>query len=452
MKQLMLLIILGMLLLAPIQAQVLPPPEDPIVTPINGVLVMGTQEGFILLNTWDGTRQLIAKDIGGPVWDRTGTRLATETADDGFSIFEISQIAEDSNSHQRQISQPRIFTADRQVFYHQIAGWSSDSRYIMVRGSASEGITSNYAYRHWYLDILDTETGELRRILEIPKQTPMESVFYVPSDRVNILLDSIHNAHWNPIYPEWVFVQPIGYGNDAVTGEEAGWFDAGMYNYVTREFISFVTLFPQTVISTTNWSPDGTKLAMNTMTGITVIRFTIENNLPVLRVIADGVDSQRQAVLRWAGSGDILLTGIPEPYPTSFVTHIIDNTWYSKEFVAFDSIERGAGGYVALSIDPNEINRVSCLFFDTIYPSRLSPNTRGQVTFTDGTPSRLRSEPGLHPESSVVTQMQEGTSFEVSGDARCVDGYRWWPLRLADGTTGWAAEGTSDETWLEQIP
>ena len=71
----------------------------------------------------------------------------------------------------------------------------------------------------------------------------------------------------------------------------------------------------------------------------------------------------------------------------------------------------------------------------------------GRVTITDGTPTRLRSAADLYSEQ--VTLMAEGTPFTVLDGPTCADGYRWWQLALDDGTTGWAAEASTDTYFLE---
>ncbi len=89
---------------------------------------------------------------------------------------------------------------------------------------------------------------------------------------------------------------------------------------------------------------------------------------------------------------------------------------------------------------------LSCLF-DATLPARLAVGGRGQVAFTDGTPSRLRDTPGL--DGAQVALMAEGTPFDVIGGPWCADGYRWWQLQLADGTQGWSAEADTSGYFLE---
>lgn len=437
-----------------------PPPDDPLVTRLPGIMTFpifdGELDATILLDTMDGTTRRI-DGIRAAQWSPDASQLVGVSRQGlTLSTLEVQRSDTRITGVQTQTSPIRDYNQEvRQLF----AGWSADSdRIMLVNGILGRQIV--YGLTRWQLEIISTDTGQSSIVLDVPSFTPMESLFYVPTDYVEMVLDDIKTAHWNPIYPDWVFLQVIGNGKHATEGDERSWIEAGMYNFQTGEYISVTTLFPQTVISTTDWSPDGTKIAMNTMTGISVIRFTVNDGVPRLQLLADGVDTFDQAVRGWI-VGDILTTGITKGYSrsgyrayrTSFLGHIIDGQWNYQEFVALDSPNWGAGvsRNFIFTGTPEQEAEISCMFFNSVYPPRLAAGTRGRVTFTDGTPSRLRAAPGTHPANTVVTQMQEGTPFIVTGTAYCVDGYRWWPITLDDGVTGWAAEGTSSEAWLEPL-
>ena len=81
-------------------------------------------------------------------------------------------------------------------------------------------------------------------------------------------------------------------------------------------------------------------------------------------------------------------------------------------------------------------------------PSQLTAGMRGRVTFTDGTPLRLRET----ANGTVLRNMEEGTSFDVIGGPVCAGGYTWWQLRQDDGIVGWAAEGDTDDYFMEPMP
>lgn len=119
------------------------------------------------------------------------------------------------------------------------------------------------------------------------------------------------------------------------------------------------------------------------------------------------------------------------------VAQVQNGTLYTRPLVTL-SAESNAS-YVGVRFTGGEAEkaRLSCLFDQTLAP-QLAAGARGQVTFTDGTPSRLRSD--HYTDAEVITQMAEGTAFEVTGAPYCADGYRWLPLRLDDGTEGWAAD------------
>lgn len=81
-------------------------------------------------------------------------------------------------------------------------------------------------------------------------------------------------------------------------------------------------------------------------------------------------------------------------------------------------------------------------------PSQVTAGMRARVTFTDGTPLRLRET----PNGTVIRNMEEGVPFDVIGGPVCSVGYTWWQVRQDDGISGWAAEGDSDDYFLEPVP
>lgn len=80
-------------------------------------------------------------------------------------------------------------------------------------------------------------------------------------------------------------------------------------------------------------------------------------------------------------------------------------------------------------------------------PSRLTVGGMARVTFSDGTPLRLRQTPA----GTFMQDMVEGTQFVVIGGPQCVNNMTWWNLQLANGTTGWSAEADTDSYFMEPI-
>src|SRR5690606_26590316 len=69
-----------------------------------------------------------------------------------------------------------------------------------------------------------------------------------------------------------------------------------------------------------------------------------------------------------------------------------------------------------LTADESERNTLSCMF-DTALPTRLAIGAAAQVKFTSGTPLRLRDAPDF--DAVQITQMAEGTAFDVIGGPAC---------------------------------
>lgn len=81
-------------------------------------------------------------------------------------------------------------------------------------------------------------------------------------------------------------------------------------------------------------------------------------------------------------------------------------------------------------------------------PSQVTAGMRARVTYTDGTPLRLRET----PTGTVIRNIAEGVSFDIIGGPTCASGYTWWQIRQDDGIIGWVAEGDIDSYYIEPMP
>ncbi|MBN1201963.1 MAG: hypothetical protein JXJ20_08925 [Anaerolineae bacterium] len=79
---------------------------------------------------------------------------------------------------------------------------------------------------------------------------------------------------------------------------------------------------------------------------------------------------------------------------------------------------------------------------------RLEIGGSGRVFSTYGVSLKNQAATGA-AGGTEVTLMPFGTTFTVLDGPRCNYGYVWWQVRLANGTTGWAAEGDSANYYLE---
>jgi len=87
------------------------------------------------------------------------------------------------------------------------------------------------------------------------------------------------------------------------------------------------------------------------------------------------------------------------------------------------------------------------VFCEGTLPSILQIGSSAQVSNTDGIPLRVREAPG----GAVLTEITEGTQFDVLGGPECFDGYTWWQIELASGTAGWSAEGDNEDYWVAVV-
>lgn len=98
--------------------------------------------------------------------------------------------------------------------------------------------------------------------------------------------------------------------------------------------------------------------------------------------------------------------------------------------------ERGTSG----------ISNVQCLGAPE---SRVGIGDVAVVTFEDPRPLNVRLEPNLGAQ--VITQADPGATFQIIDGPFCEGGYLWWNIRLDDGITGWAAEGSSEVYFFEPL-
>jgi len=74
---------------------------------------------------------------------------------------------------------------------------------------------------------------------------------------------------------------------------------------------------------------------------------------------------------------------------------------------------------------------------------------KGRVSYTDGTPLRLRREPFIDLKTNYIKDLSEGTRFTILDGPVCKDEYVWWKIRTNNDHEGWSAEGDYDEYFME---
>ena len=81
---------------------------------------------------------------------------------------------------------------------------------------------------------------------------------------------------------------------------------------------------------------------------------------------------------------------------------------------------------------------------------RLATDALGRVSSPYGVSLKDRPNTGAAGAAEVML-MPPGTVYTVVDGFQCASGYRWWQVRLSNGTTGWAAEGDAANYFLEPV-
>ncbi len=80
--------------------------------------------------------------------------------------------------------------------------------------------------------------------------------------------------------------------------------------------------------------------------------------------------------------------------------------------------------------------------------TRLVPASRARVTFTDGTPLRVRDVPGK--SGKVLKTIPEGTEMFITDGPSCADQGIWWHMQTTNASlSGWVMEGDQGVYFIE---
>jgi hypothetical protein len=344
-----------------------------------------------------------------------------------------------------------------------------DNLVIPERWSVNENAIFYYVpnivslpYSHWF-ELVDLDTGTLTKLREFSDNEVL-SGFDLLANAPGLALRDIFQITPNPMYDSWIALalRGINIGLDpdlsGDTSDEANIEDVILWNYQTQEMISVAHALGHEIDlgSFIEWRQDGKALGVKAEDlGLALLRFDPTGNEVILELEKNRLAGSPVA---WLGVEDLLINVTrDEARDTIYqLGQIVGDRWYGIEFLRlpyqdFPTESINLSDW-RLTADEDERRELSCLF-DTGLPAQLTVNERGQVTFTDGTPSRLRSAPGT--DSEGITQMPEGTPFTIIGEPYCADEYRWWQIQLDDGTVGYAAETSmiadEGEYFLEPI-
>lgn len=434
------------------------PPKVSVLLPIHGKLALTIyKNSLVMLDTFTGDVQTLIPPSQAefpdhdPKFSPQGDRLAYFNGDRN-----VANIV-DVNTASKQIFGPLI--TQRSVL-HPLE-WSVDGTKVFYNTSESIGEVNPPGNNH-RIDTLDVASGLLTTLRSFQDYQIYTDLPF-PSGITRIrLINYPVKVIPNPFFNEWAVIQMAGGNPDKIIPNDDGPASEEpielnfLWNSATNETNSLDTLLPDPLIREPGiWSQDGQHLLVYTQgadqsTVVVVLGFQNVGGGWQLSV-EQSVTSQGN-FFHWLGVGDLLLsTGMDRATRDTVyrIVQIADSTVKSVDFVripeaAFPDLIVGEDWHLAAS--GQEKQALTCLFNDSL-PARLKTNKGGRVTYTDGTGTRLRSEPAT--DADLRTTMAEGTAFTVLDGPFCADGYKWWKLQLADGTVGWAAEGDDETYFLE---
>jgi hypothetical protein len=409
-----------------------------------GTITGGRNNQLFSLDTSTGDVQLLTTNdllLRSPKWDHVGSQIAFLSGRT-INIWSVSS------------NQESELPIDILAFPES---WSPDGAKLLYSSYDSSNIPATEA-----LQILDAPTSVSTTLFSYQQGQILDNVPLppLPSEVTQLTLYEVRQADWNPVYPEWIVVQFLGYTSEIVLtdqGEGTLFPITFIYNLQTGQTLSLDQLFSTRLSGNPiSWSPDGRYLVLETDEfgggDAYLIAFEFDGISWSLNVV-DSAPSGYQVVLGWIGAGDLLYSTDSDPDTGDsihYIAQIIDGTWHSTEFFRLPQslFEQTGDGDWHITASEAEKQQLTCIFDQTL-PIQLAVGVRGRVTFTDGTPTRLRAEPGIH--SAEITQMAEGTEFDVIGGPICINEFRWRQLDLGDSVIGWAAEADTEEYFLEPV-
>jgi hypothetical protein len=382
------------------------PDQVPVTLPIHGHYVFGADNKLLSVNTFTGD-VLVLDELEVPRPVRT-PRLSSQ----GNAVVYLDPLnvktLELSPLSNPQILFPYDPSAD--IFIPQ--DWDRDGFNILGIVAVSEN--GNYE-----VQVLNTVSNSIVVLLAYEDDMPIEEFPGLGFDRIT-------QARWNPVFDEWIALLITGFP----FGSEPGAIDVMsqtlgvVFNRVTGKRLG-VNAGTDTDLLSLLWSPDGKYLATNSLKQIEIFELKSVETGWQLEIISSSA-RLNGLVSNWLGINDLLLyTENDQASQETIVSlaQIINNELFTTEFFRIPrsafTVAPLTGVTVGdwhLTAEEAERHQLSCLF-DHAQPARLGVGDRVRVNFTTGTPLRLREAPDL--DAAEITQIPEGTEFDVIGGPAC---------------------------------
>jgi len=413
-------------------------------TPVSGNWVYASNKNILKIDTFSGSTNTIYSDavnyMADPVLSQNGAKLAFSLGLQHVTILDITD---------NSLITLEKFQSQPQSGYAVPLAWFNDGTSVLYQAVKNQII--QYAPVSTMTLLRFDTTINSETVLKTYTTNTIEPElinFGIPE--LNEPL-SLQFVQLNPVHNNWAIL--------TFENVQSGLSYVFLWN-LTTEQLQYVPTISGVRISGVSWHPDGKRLLINGSTNsfidvfISVIGFDpVLGAFTVLQQVSFGYDDEfrNHRPIEWVGAGDIFITldaNIDSLDANFHLSQLIDGQFYTTPFFTYNDRTSSGDDWYFTGAD-QERWELSCLFDQTL-PTQLQINMTARVAFTDGTPSRLRSEPSV--TGDVLAQLAEGTTFEIIREPECRDGYRWWQVRLADGTVGFTAEADAETYFIEPIP
>lgn len=201
--------------------------------------------------------------------------------------------------------------------------------------------------------------------------------------------------------------------------------------------IRYLTYFSQGIMPITG------KSIFYTYQGLTSDgNFYVSLIMPLSQPLLDSAENQKKV-------NDQNLGSIDAPAYEAYLSDIQDQLngaapeSFTPNLETLDALVRSLQVNPTAQLKAPPTQTVIC---DGAMASRVKKGSDARVTFTDGTPLRVRQSAGK--TGAILGLLPEGTSFAIIDGPTCLDKGIWWKVQ-GDKLTGWVLEGEGGNYFIE---
>jgi hypothetical protein len=328
-----------------------------------------------------------------------------------------------------------------------IRGWFMNHSSLLVTYSAATLNTYTSMF------IIDRENNTVEEIRSWQTNQQVADM-PLPPNVTSMTLGEGYFIQHNPVFDDWLRIHFTGlgyYSNMLIADEPRGVELNVLWNFRTNQYISLDAIAPDLRLDARfiDWSHDGTRLLLQAISKdlknvyIVTFHFTPDEGITLIeRVIIENRIPEH-----WLDAGSLFFSRIQnyDGGAAYVLGEIVDGEYREVPFFTLngEQFDRESFGDWFMRADEAERAELSCIF-EWSLPTQLGIGDSPEVVSSSGL--TLRERPDRF--SPALRSLPQGTVVTIIGGEACSDGYRWWPVRLPDGTEGFVAEADTSEYFL----